>query len=207
MKKEWELLTLDGYLAEVQFPSGLARGTTFSRTLPETPTLPAVTVGLGLMREAVNSFVVDLVPAINHSRTVMINSFINEVAEQYLRLSEVVPDHWQEALLLDLGYVKKPNSNAFNTANNYTLFSPIPVEEKLPLLSKYGFHKIATIVSYGYTDDIEQILTTLDDLNKELPEEANYGTIMELLKVGVPVEDLHMAVQLPADMVAEIYGE
>lgn len=207
MKQEWEIFTLGKYLTEAQSPSGLPRGTTFSKTFAETDQLPQLTVGLGLIKMIGSSSSIDLVPPIKNSPKVLLNSFINEIAEQYLRLSEILPDQWQEALLLELGYVKKLNTQSrYDSMSDYTLFAPIPEEDKLPLLRKYGFHKVATIVAYGYTEKIDRILTIIEDLNKELPEGANYGTIMSVLSMGVPVEDLHMAVQLPLEMVQEIYN-
>jgi hypothetical protein len=205
VKQEWTLLTLDNYLKETQSPAGLPFGTTFCRTLAETDKLPELTVGLGLIRLVGNNTSIDLVPPIKHAPKVLLNTFINEVAEQYLKLTEIT-DQWQELLLLELGYVKKLNHSGNNPMNNYVLFASIPQDEKLPLLEKYGFHKVATSVAYGHTENIDSVLTTLDELNADLPEEANYATIMNLLALGVPVEELHVAVQLPPEMAAEIYG-
>lgn len=203
MKQEWEVLTLGKYLTETVSPAGLPRGTTFIRSFKETAQLPQITVGLGLIKAIGTHTSIDLVPPIKHARTVLLNTFINEVAEQYLNCSEQT-DQWQELLLLGLGYVKKVNHER-NTVNAYHLFAPIPEEERLPLLTKYGFHKIATVVSYGCTENIDGFLTALDELNKLLPEEANFGTLMSLLELGVPVEELEVAVQLPFYMAAEIY--
>ena len=207
MKQEWEILTLNNYLTEEFFPTGLPRGTTFTRTFAATESLPAVKVGLGIIKDERGVSLVDAVPEIKHARVVTLNTFINEVAEQYLRLSDMFPDQWQEALLLELGYVKKMNHRANTPAHNYNLFAHIPEKERLSLLTKHGFHKIATVVAYGHTDDIDKILTTLDELNEELSETANYGTLMNLLRAGVPPEELHVAVQLPEEMVLEIYSD
>jgi hypothetical protein len=207
MKQEEAILTLSNYLEEVQFPAGLPQGTTFARTFPATEKLPEITIGLGLLRASGSMTIVELTPPIKHARIITVNTFINEVAEQYLKCSGTAPDQWQELLLLELGYIRKLNWNRFNAMQNFVLFSAIPEKERLFLLNKHGIHKLATIAAYGRTDNIDEIITTLDELNEELPEEANYGTIMQLLAVGVPVEDLHLAVQLPEDMVAEIYGE
>lgn len=210
MRKELEILTLDNYLEESQPPMGFPDGVTFTRTFPATEKLPQVTVGLGLLRSSTrggHSFIVDLVPEIKKSNPVMMNTFINEVAEQYLRLSEIYPDRWQEALLLELGHVRKKNPNRYGPDQNVKLFASIPEEERLHLLDKYELHQIATIVSYGHTEGIDTILSELDKMNEEFGTETNYASILECLRIGVPVEELHVAVQLPPEMVAEIYSD
>lgn len=210
MKKELEILTLDGYLMESQPPRGFPEGITFTRTFPATEQLPEVTVGLGLLRSTtrgVHSFIVDLVPEIKKSKPVMINTFINEVAEQYLKLSEIYPDRWQESLLMELGHVRKPNPIGYNPTGNTQLFASIPEEERFLLLDKYEFHQIATIVSYGYTEGIDSILIAMDTLNEKFGVEANYASVLTCLQMGVPVEELDVAVQLPPEMIAEIYSD
>lgn len=205
MSKDWEILTLDGYLTEEQFPTGFPVGTTFNKTFPKTQILPKVTVGLGLIRNTGGQFTVEAVPPLDRSRTVMLNTFINAVAENYLELSESAPDHWEELLLLNLGYVKKMNFPALS-AKAYVILADIPAEERKPLLTKHGLHKILTIAAYGGTENIDEILTTLDELNNKLDEPTDYGTILHMLASGVPLEELHVAVQLPIEMAEEIYG-
>lgn len=203
MNKEWELLTLDGYLTY----AGLPPGVTFSRTLPSTSLLPEVTVGLGLIRPSNRGFFAELIPKIRHITNATVNTFINEVAERYLQLSEISENNWQELLLLDLGYVRKAFSTGNNPTDKNNLFSSLLLENNnLPLLEKHGFHKIATLLAYDCIENIEETLEILDELNKELPEYANYGTLLNLFSIGVPVEDFHLAVQLPEDMVRELYG-
>lgn len=210
MKKELEILTLDSYLEETQAPMGFPAGVIFARTFPETEKLPKITVGLGLLRSSTrggHSFIVDLVPEIKKSKPVMMNTFINEVAEQYLKLSEIYPDRWQEALLLELGHVRKKNPQRYGAEQNVKLFASIPEEERMTLLDKYGLHQIATIVSYGYTEGIDTILTTVDKMTEEFGAEADYGSVLACLQMGVPLEELEVAVQLPPEMIAEIYSD
>lgn len=210
MNKELEILTLDNYLVESNPPMGFPDGVTFTRTFPATEQLPEITVGLGLLRSTTrggHSFLVDLVPEIKKSKPVMLNTFINEVAEQYLKLSEKHPDRWQEALLLELGHVRKNEIRGYNPDKNVELFAPIPQEEKVRLLNRYSLHEIATIVSYGYTEKVDVILRTLEDMNHEFSAEANYASILECLRIGVPLEELEVAVQLPPEMIAEIYSD
>ena len=210
MRKELEILTLDNYLTESQPPMGFPEGVTFTRTFSATEQLPQLTVGLGLIRSTTRggpSFLVDLVPEIKKSNPVMINTFINEVAEQYLKQSELHPSRWQEAVLLELGHVRKMNSQGYNPDKNIQLFASIPEDERLHLLNKYEFHQIATIAAYGYTEGIDTILTELDKMNMEFGSDTNYSSILECLRIGVPVDELHVAVQLPAEMIAEIYSD
>lgn len=210
MNKELEILTLDNYLEESQAPMGFPNGIIFTRTFPATEQLPQMVVGLGLLRSSTrggHSFIVDLVPEIKKSKPVMLNTFINEVAEQYLKLSEIYPDRWQEALVLELGHVRKKSPNRYAPDQHVQLFASIPDEEKLQLLDKYELHQIATVVSYGYTTGINTILTTLDEMNREFGSDGNYSSILECLRMGVPVDELSVAVQLPPEMIAEIYSD
>lgn len=210
MNKELEILTLDSYLTETQPPRGFPEGVTFTKTFPATDQLPHITVGLGLLRSSTrggHSFLVDLVPEIKKSKPVMLNTFINEVAEQYLKLSEKYPDRWQEALLLELGHVRKTQIVGYNPDNNIELFASIPPDEKIRLLQNHHLHEVATVVSYGYTEGIDVILGTLEKMNKEFQDEANYASVLECLRVGVPLDELEVAVQLPPEMIAEIYSD
>jgi hypothetical protein len=210
LNKELEILTLDSYLMETKPPRGFPEGITFTKTFPATEQLPNITVGLGLLRSSIRggpSFLVDLVPEIKKSKPVMLNTFINEVAEQYLKLFDKYPDRWQEALLLELGHVRKPQIEGYNPDNNIVLFDSIPPEEKVRLLQSHHLHEIATVVSYGYTEGIDVILGTIEKMNEDFQDEANYASVLECLRVGVPLDELEVAVQLPPEMIAEIYSD
>lgn len=206
MRKELEILQLAGYLSEEGVKQGFFNyGTTFSRLLPATSELPAITVGLGVIRDITpKTTKMELMPTIKNTPNVMLNTFINEVAEQYLRCSEILPEQWQELLLLNLGYAKTMKLGS--QVENAQMFEAIPSEERLPLLKKHGFHKVATFVAHGHTEDIDTIINTLDELNKG-NEPISYGVLMDLLELGVPAEDLQLAAQLPPEMVEGLYGD
>ena len=208
MRKELEILTLDGYLTETSAPGRY--GVTFTRTFAATDLLPEIIVCLGYIHSdnnVVNSFIVDVVPEIGKSKSVMLNTFLNEVAEQYLQLSDKFPDTWQEMLLLELGHVRKPVTATNLLKGNVTLFASIPRTERQHLLESYGLHKIAAIVSHGYTEGVESILLTLDSMNEQFGDVANYSSLLTCLKMGIPVEELETAIQLPPEMIAEIYSD
>lgn len=204
MNKDWTTLMLGGYLEEKVLHGG---GTTFIRTLPETEELPEITVGLGIISQqgALTSAVLAPQSYRGRMKIMMVNTLINEVAEKYFVLADEFPDSWQEVLLLDFGYVHK-NPNKFPVADDYSLLNSIPKEDRLSLYRRFGLHKIATLVAYGHTDNIESVLSDLDTLNSSLPKPANYGKIMSLLAAGVPSEDFHLAVDLPDDMLSEFYN-
>ena len=200
MNKDWEVLTLGGYLQPEQLANGF---TTFTRTLQGSPLLSNVKVGLAGMPYQ-NFQSVTRIPMVGKSRTVMPNTFLNEIAEQYLELSSLEPTRWQELLLLHLGYVNHPNATY---DDNFTLFAEIPQKERLPLLRKHGFHKIALLVAYKITENLDEYITSLDETLKDMPEGTGYGKLLELLAADVPLDDLSLAAQLPDDLIDGLYGE
>jgi hypothetical protein len=44
-------------------------------------------------------------------------------------------------------------------------------------------------------------------MNREFGSDGNYSSILECLRMGVPVDELSVAVQLPPEMIAEIYSD
>ena len=79
----------------------------------------------------------------------------------------------------------------------------IPEEERRFLFEKHGFHKLAMMLSYGYNENIDNLLCDID----EFRETVNYGEVLELMAMGTPMEDIPLALQLPPEMVKEIYRQ
>lgn len=207
MRQDLVLLKLGDYLQEVSLPLEMA---TFARALPATSKLPELTVGLAITGQF---FSLKAVPAMADGNLPVLNGFVNEVAELYLRYSNETPDMWEERILLDLGYVsRKPFDNISSKremkplSQDHALFAAIPKDERLPLLRKYGFHKLATLVSHGFAENLDEIIAALESPELEALD-TNLSQLMYLLTLGVPTEDLAMAAQLPEDMLEGIYGE
>lgn len=158
---------------------------------------------------------VERIPNIFHSRTVMLNSFLNEIAERYLELFEISPDLWQELLILELGYVdtlvanrrKGLTSFSDTKGDNYELFSGITNSDKHRLLKEHGLQKIALMVAFGQAADLESTLNTIEEIQRTADEYIPLTKLLELLNNGIPVDDLVLASQLPPDMLEGIYGE
>lgn len=213
-RPKYDALTLDGYLKQ----QDMGYRTTFLRTLPATEQLPEMTVGLGLLvsgRSGTSVTQVQRIPDLFHTRAVMLNSFLNEIAERYLELSDEFPDSWQDLVILELGYVDTLNGRGRTSlttfsdvkGDNFALFSEITNSDKLRLYKKHGLHKIATMVANGNGPDLEHTLETVEEIQSQQDEYIPLATLLKLLNSGIPVDDLALAAQLPPDMLEGIYGE
>ena len=213
MKKAWENLTLGGYLEETKIRSDVF-STTFSRTFPRTDELPELTVGLGiLVQNAHGKHRVLAAP--RHLQWVLAGNAIKRVVVMEEHLIDAVLtetracmasyQNWQEHLLLRLGYVTNLLSDKllyWDEKKNYNLLDPIPEEEREFLLRKHGLHKIAAMVAHGHTQELDAAISTIDELRGG----ANYGDALRVMAMGVPLEDVPVAAQLPVEMVAGIYN-
>ena len=200
------VLKLEGYLERDTGPT-YEHSTTFTRILPKTPELPAVTVGLGVVFYSSYSNYGPRVEGIPHYLTPMKeDGFVAVVLErqrQYFEYSHL--GNWQERLLMDLGYVFKlpmMRSRLHRVQEGVTTFSMVPKRERAFLLEKYGFQKVALMVAHGHASDIDTVLTSFEEMRGNM----TYHEFFRMMEFGVPVEDLPLTAQLPIEMVEELYS-
>ena len=195
MKQYWETLYLDGYLEYGPHPQGY----TFSRTFPETPELPKLTVGLGVLtRSSSSGYRVYSIPF--HMSGIREDTFIDIVEEKQEQLRHL--PNWRELLLLDLGYTTDLLLLSGREREGARLHC-IPEGARTYLLKKHGLHKLATTAAYGYGSEADMII----DIINEYGHGQNYGDLLRVMVLGVvPMEDLHLAAQLPTEMVKGIYS-
>ena len=196
---ELKTLTLDGFLEEQSLHLDIS-APTFSRTLPRTLDLPEITVGLAVLIYDFykKHYVTTHVPEYFDGESLdgyFVGALIWTVENQKKELFPNFPN-WQERFLLDCGYAYNPNATT-----NFKLFEGVPEEQREFLLRKHGLHRIATMVAYGHTWDIDATIEIIDRFRGD----ANYGDVLPLMTLGVPCEDWHSAAQLPTEMVKEIY--
>ena len=195
------ILRLNGYLRTTDtffYKNAYA----FVREFLQTPQLPEVTVGLGILIPSFPFSAPPRVEGVPDSYKTSIHTLINAVVEKHVQYAHL--PNWQERLLLDLGYsMRLPRDKRwfFTVQEAVNIFGLIPEEEKAFLFDKYGLHKIATMVAHGYTQNLDFMLTVFDNCGG-----ASYEDCFRLMETGVPVEDLLHATQLPIEMVEEFYG-
>ena len=200
-------LTLDGFLEEQSLHLDDASAHTFARTFPKTAELPETTVGLAVLifdyynRHYVTTHVPEYFDG-NCLDGEHVCFLRLTVKEQKKELSPHWPN-WQERFLLDCGYASNPEAEiGQNATASFKLFEEIPWDEREFLLGKHGLHKIATMVAHGYAWKIDESIRAIDKFRGD----ANYADVFRVLELGVPHEDLHLAAQLPTEMVKELYG-
>ena len=200
-------LTLDGYLVASFFTYtvdstfvGHHVGTTFISTFPKgSMSLPRVRVGLGLFLPGENGFGRKQVLDIPKGKGLSPNAFASLVEEKQRQLDHL--PMWRDRLLLEMGYAIRATVTQPDKVANDHLFSDIPREEADHLLEKHGFYKVAIMVAHGYAQGMDKALDIIDDLRAK----EHFSYLIALLAQGVPVEDLELAIQLPAEMVRELY--
>lgn len=196
-------LELGGFLT----PSPAGSGLSFTRDYPENENFPAITVGLGFLyiQGMENVMLKRIASAPNQRMTSapFINTFTSDIYDLYLKYSSQYPTTWPERVLINMGYVIVEGKDG--NPNTSALFSEIPQNDRDALLDTYQLNDIATMVTMGFT---KQMLPTLKKLYELTPVTGlKVSRQLELLALGVPVEDLLSADELPADMLYEFYGQ